>query len=70
MASNESIWPQAPIVVDTQTKELITRFFDISNSTEPNSGQIFADELFVEDGSFRTHETCVFKGRAGQSIST
>jgi hypothetical protein len=65
MASGTAIWPPAPIAVDSHIKELITRFFEISDSTDPGSGQLFAEELFAEDGIFKTHETCIFKGRDG-----
>lgn len=59
----------APVMVEPRVKELITRFFQISDSTDPNSGHLFAEELFAEDGFFKTHETCVFKGREGLSTS-
>jgi hypothetical protein len=65
MAFSASIWPPAPILVDRHIKELITRFFEISDSTDSGSGQLFAEELFAEDGIFKTHETCIFKGRDG-----
>jgi hypothetical protein len=66
MASGASIWPSAPIVVEPHIKDLITRFFEISDSTDLDSGRQFADELFTKDGFFKTHETCVFNGRDGQ----
>jgi hypothetical protein len=65
MTSNENIWPSAPVTVPPRTKQLITRFFDTSDATDPASGEIFAEEFFTRDGFFKTHETCVFKGRDG-----
>lgn len=59
------IWPSSPIVVTDPVKQIITRFFNISDSLDPNSGKSFADELFVEDGFFKTHKTMIFKGREG-----
>jgi hypothetical protein len=60
-------WPSAPVVVTDQVKHIITRFFDISDSTDPTSGRLFAEELFIQDGFFKTHKTCVFKGHDGSS---
>lgn len=68
-AAEEDIWPSAPIVVDDRVKRLITRFFTISDSTDTSSGRLFADELFAKDGVFKTHETCVFRGRDGTYAS-
>lgn len=70
MASETDIWPTAPVVVERRVKEIIARFFQISDSTDPDSGRLFAEELFAEDGFFKTHETCVFKGREGVSKTT
>ncbi|QDS77275.1 hypothetical protein FKW77_003952 [Venturia effusa] len=56
------IWPSPPIIVPEQVKQLITRFFDISDSTDPDSGSSFAEELFTKDGYFKTHRTCIFRG--------
>ena len=61
-------WPTAPITVPDRFKQLIERFFVISQSTALDSGRLFAEELFTGDGLFKTHETCVFKGHAGMSI--
>jgi hypothetical protein len=65
-----NIWPSAPIIVTDQVKQLITRFFDISNSIDPTSGRLFAEELFVKDGFFKTHKTCVFNGHDGKLEQT
>jgi len=62
------IWPSSPVVVSDQAKQIITRFFEISDSPDPKSGRWFADELFTKDGVFKTHETCVFKGHDGLRI--
>jgi hypothetical protein len=64
------IWPSSPIVVSDQVKQTITRFFDISDSVDPNSGRLFANEMFTEDGIFKTHKTMIFKGRDGTVFST
>jgi hypothetical protein len=48
-------------------KQLITRFFEISDSPEPTSGKLFADELFTKDGVFTTHKTLIFRGYDGMS---
>lgn len=66
MAKDLNIWPMAPVVVGEDVRALITRFFEISNSTDPDSGKWFAEELFTIDGLFKTHETCVFQGREGR----
>ncbi|KAL9624461.1 MAG: hypothetical protein Q9160_001424 [Pyrenula sp. 1 TL-2023] len=65
-AAEEGVWPSAPIVVDDRVKRLINRFFAISDSADTSSGRLFADELFTRDGVFKTHETCVFRGRDGR----
>jgi hypothetical protein len=62
-----NIWPSAPVVVTDQVKQIITRFFDISDSIDPTSGRLFAEEIFVKDGIFKTHKTCIFKGHDGTS---
>jgi hypothetical protein len=62
---NSAIWPADNISIAQDVRDLIIRFFDISDSTDPSSGQQFAYELFAEDGFFKTHETCIFKGREG-----
>ena len=65
MASKADIWPSAPIIVSSRVKHLITRFFEISDSPEPTSGKLFADELFSRDGVFTTHKTNLFRGYDG-----
>jgi hypothetical protein len=59
------IWPTAPVLVTDQVKQQITRFFEISDSPDPKSGKLFADELFTKDATFKTHKTCVFRGHDG-----
>ncbi|KAL1597122.1 hypothetical protein SLS60_008704 [Paraconiothyrium brasiliense] len=49
MSSTPSIWPSAPILLDESVKQTIHRFFSISDSTDPTSGRLFAEELFAED---------------------
>ena len=61
------IWPSSPIAVSPQFKQLIQRFFEISDSADPASGKLFAEELFTKDGVFTTHKTLVFKGHDGAS---
>jgi hypothetical protein len=61
------IWPSTPVVVNDEVKKLITRFFEISDSLDPTSGELFADELFAKDGIFKTHKTLIFKGYDGTS---
>jgi hypothetical protein len=56
------IWPARPVVVDDKVKRTITRFFEISDSTDPTSGRLFAEELFSKDGIFTTHKTVYFQG--------
>lgn len=61
------IWPSSPIIVTDQIKNLITRFFNISDSIDPESGRAFAEELFTKNGYFKTHKTCIFNGHDGTS---
>lgn len=64
-----NIWPSSLIIVTDEVKHLITRFFEISNSIDPDSGRFFAEELFAKDGYFKTHKTCIFNGHDGTSLS-
>jgi hypothetical protein len=66
MASSTDIWPSAPVVVGPRVKQIITHFFKISDSTDPESGKLFV-ELFTKDGIFTTHKTMLFKGHDGTS---
>lgn len=63
--SNKTIWPTPPIIVSPHVQHLITRFFDISDSIAPESGEQFAKEVFTKDAVFMTHETVVIKGYEG-----
>jgi hypothetical protein len=67
MALRMDVWPSTPILISPRVKHLITRFFEISDSPEPTSGKLFADELFTTDGVFTTHKTLIFKGYDGPS---
>jgi hypothetical protein len=60
------VWPSAPVIVSERTKQTINHFFDVSDSTDPTSGRVFAEELFTEDGFFKTHKTLIFKGHDGR----
>jgi len=59
------IWPSAPVTVSDCVKCTIKRFFEISDSTDTTSGELFANELFTKDGIFKTHKKLIFQGREG-----
>lgn len=67
MASKEDIWPSGLILVSDRVKQLITRFFEISDSAEPTSGRLMADEVFAKDAIFTTHKESIFRGHDGTS---
>jgi hypothetical protein len=48
-------------------QKLITRFFEISDINDPESGKYFADELFTPDGVLQMNERMIYRGSEGEN---
>ncbi|KAJ3039399.1 hypothetical protein HDV00_012275 [Rhizophlyctis rosea] len=61
--TTNTIWPSPPIELHPNLKHLITRFFEISDITDPESGTLFTEEIFTNDGVLKMGSWLVYSGK-------